>query len=152
MSTVDLKTISLDTAVLIAQKALESAKTRKFLPLAVSVLDIRGEVKVHMAQDGTSLYRFKIATGKAKGALGLGFGNRELQRRAEKAPFFIHAVQHLSEGDMVPVQGGVLIRDAHGTLLGAVGISGETSPNDEVCAVDGIVAAGLIPDHGDPNA
>jgi uncharacterized protein GlcG (DUF336 family) len=152
MSVVTLKTISLETATVIAQKALQSARTRKFLPLAVTVLDIRGEVKVHLAEDGTSLYRFKIATGKARGALGLGFGNRELQRRAEKAPFFIHAVQHLSEGDMVPVQGGVLIRDAQGTLLGAVGISGETSPNDEVCAVDGIVAAGLIPDHGDPNA
>nr|UOZ96309.1 hypothetical protein NCPCFENI_00201 [Cupriavidus sp.] len=152
MSVVTLTTISLETATVIAQKALQSARTRKFLPLAVTVLDIRGEVKVHLAEDGTSLYRFKIATGKARGALGLGFGNRELQRRAEKAPFFIHAVQHLSEGDMVPVQGGVLIRDAQGTLLGAVGISGETSPNDEVCAVDGIVAAGLIPDHGDPNA
>ncbi|MBM3374946.1 MAG: heme-binding protein [Betaproteobacteria bacterium] len=152
MSVVTLKTISLETATVIAQKALQSARTRKFLPLAVTVLDIRGEVKVHLAEDGTSLYRFKIATGKARGALGLGFGNRELQRRAEKAPFFIHAVQHLSEGDMVPVQGGVLIRDAQGTLLGAVGISGETSPNDEICAVDGIVAAGLIPDHGDPNA
>ncbi|MFZ9735172.1 MAG: GlcG/HbpS family heme-binding protein [Burkholderiaceae bacterium] len=152
MSVVTLKTISLETATVIAQKALQSARTRKFLPLAVTVLDIRGEVKVHLAEDGTSLYRFKIATGKARGALGLGFGNRELQRRAEKAPFFIHAVQHLSEGDMVPVQGGVLIRDAQGTLLGAVGISGETSPNDEVCAVDGIVAAGLTPDHGDPNA
>jgi uncharacterized protein GlcG (DUF336 family) len=152
MSTIDLKTISLPTAVLIAEKALESGKTRKFLPLAVTVLDIRGEVKVHLAQDGTSLYRFKIATGKARGALGLGFGNRELQRRAEKAPFFIHAVQHLSEGDMVPVQGGVLIRDAQGNLLGAVGISGETSPNDEICAVDGVVAAGLVPDHGDPHA
>jgi len=152
MSVVTLKTISLETATVIAQKALQSARTRKFLPLAVTVLDIRGEVKVHLAEDGTSLYRFKIATGKARGALGLGFGNRELQRRAEKAPFFIHAVQHLSEGDMIPVQGGVLIRDAQGTLLGAVGISGETSPNDEICAVDGIVAAGLIPDHGDPNA
>lgn len=152
MLIVNLKTLSLETATVIAQKALQSARTRKFLPLAVTVLDIRGEVKVHLAEDGTSLYRFKIATGKARGALGLGFGNRELQRRAEKAPFFIHAVQHLSEGDMVPVQGGVLIRDAQGTLLGAVGISGETSPNDEICAVDGIVAAGLIPDHGDPNA
>jgi uncharacterized protein GlcG (DUF336 family) len=152
MSTVHLKTVSLDTALVIAQKALESAKKHQFLPLAVTVLDIRGEVKVHLAQEGTSLYRFKIATGKARGALGLGFGNRELQRRAEKAPFFIHAVQHLSEGDMVPVQGGVLIRDADGSLLGAVGISGETSPNDEICAVDGIKAAGLMPDHGDPNA
>lgn len=152
MSVVNLKTISLEAATVIAQKALQSGRNRKFLPLAVTVLDIRGEVKVHLAEDGTSLYRFKIATGKARGALGLGFGNRELQRRAEKAPFFIHAVQHLSEGDMVPVQGGVLIRDAQGMLLGAVGISGETSPNDEICAVDGIVAAGLIPDHGDPNA
>ena len=103
MAVISLKTVSLDTSLLIAQKALEAAQQHKFLPLAVTVLDIRGEVKVHLAQEGTSLYRFKIATGKARGALGLGFGNRELQRRAEKAPFFIHAVQHLSEGDMVPV-------------------------------------------------
>jgi len=152
MSAVHLKTVSLDTALLIAQKALESGRRRQFMPLAVSVLDIRGEIKVHLAQEGTSLYRFKIATGKARGALGLGYGNRELQRRAEKAPFFIHAVQHLSEGGMVPVQGGVLIRDHDGALLGAVGISGDTSPNDEICAVDGITTAGLIADHGDPSA
>jgi uncharacterized protein GlcG (DUF336 family) len=152
MSSIELRSITLESALIIAQHALQTARSQQFHPLAVSIVDIRGEIKVHLAENGTSLYRFKIATGKARGALGLGFGSRELQRRAEKAPFFIHAVQHLSEGDMVPVQGGVLIRDAEKTVIGAVGISGDTSQNDEICAVAGIRAAGLFPDHGDPDA
>ena len=65
-------------------------------------------------------------------------------------PGFIQAVQGLSEGNLVPVRGGVLIRDAQGQLLGAVGVSGETSANDEICAVAGIESTGLTPDCGGP--
>jgi uncharacterized protein GlcG (DUF336 family) len=73
-----------------------------------------------------------------------------LARRAAGAPGFTNALSDLTGGRAVPVQGGVLVRDANNVLLGAVGISGDTSPNDEVCCIAGIEAAGLAPDTGDP--
>ena len=91
-----------------------------------------------------------IPRGKALGALGMGFGGQELEKRYGAVPGFIQAVQGLSEGNLVPVRGGVLIRDAQGQLLGAVGVSGETSANDEICAVAGIESTGLTPDCGGP--
>ena len=87
--------------------------------------------------------------GKAWGTLGMGFGGRDLARRAAKAPAFFNALSDMSGGRMVPVPGGVLIRSDAGELLGAVGISGDLSENDEICAVHGIRAAGLTPDTGD---
>jgi len=80
----------------------------------------------------------------------MGFGGRELERRAQKAPGFFSVLTELTEGRMVPVPGGVLIRNGAGEILGSVGISGDTSVNDELCAVAGIKAAGLVPDTGDP--
>jgi uncharacterized protein GlcG (DUF336 family) len=80
----------------------------------------------------------------------MGFGGQELEKRYGAVPGFIQAVQGLSEGNLVPVRGGVLIRDAQGQLLGAVGVSGETSANDEICAVAGIESTGLVPDCGGP--
>jgi uncharacterized protein GlcG (DUF336 family) len=88
--------------------------------------------------------------GKAWGVLGMGFGGRELARRASKMPIFFGSLSDLSGGRMVPVPGGVLIRSQSGEILGAVGITGDTSENDETCAVWGIKAAGLKPDTGDP--
>ena len=82
--------------------------------------------------------------------VGMGFGGQELEKRYGHVPGFIQAVQGLSEGNLVPVRGGVLIRDAQGQLLGAVGVSGETSANDEICAVAGIESTGLTPDCGGP--
>jgi uncharacterized protein GlcG (DUF336 family) len=82
----------------------------------------------------------------------MGFGGRELQRRAAKAPAFFGALSDMSGGRMVPVPGGVLIRDAGGALLGSVGISGDVSEKDEDCAVHGIKAAGLVADTGDTPA
>jgi uncharacterized protein GlcG (DUF336 family) len=79
----------------------------------------------------------------------MGFGGRELQRRAAAGPMFMQALYDASNGRMVPVPGGVLVRDAGGAIIGAVGISGDTSENDEVCAVHGIKSAGLVPDTGD---
>jgi uncharacterized protein GlcG (DUF336 family) len=78
----------------------------------------------------------------------MGFGGRDLAKRAEKAPAFFTALNAVSNGRMVPVAGGVLIKDANGEIIGSVGISGDDSDNDEICAVAGIVAAGLIPDTG----
>jgi len=97
------------------------------------------------------MFRLDVATGKAWGALGMGVGTRALARRiAEQpqAPPFFAALGAMSEGRVVPVPGGVLIRDAGKAVLGAVGISGDTSDKDEACALAGIAAAGLLADPG----
>ena len=100
-------------------------------------------------EDNSSLLRPQIACGKAWGVLGMGFGGRELARRAAAAPAFVTALTAASEGRVIPVPGGVLIRDGAGTIIGAVGISGDLSEQDEACAVVGIKAAGLVPDTGE---
>jgi uncharacterized protein GlcG (DUF336 family) len=147
-----LQTLTLEGAQQIAAGALRHARAAGMAPLAVAVLDIRGALKAYAAEDGTSLYRFEIARGKALGALGMGFGGQEVERRFGVMPGFVQAVQALSGGNLVPVRGGVLVRDAQGELLGAVGISGEASANDELAAIAGVQAAGLVADDGAPRA
>lgn len=142
--------LTLHAASLIADKSLEKGRELGFAPLTVAVLDAGGQLKVLKREDGASLLRPEIAMGKAWGVLGMGFGGRELARRAAKMQMFFGALSDLSGGKMVPVPGGVLIRSASGEVLGSVGISGDASENDEVCAVHGITAAGLVPDTGDP--
>ena len=139
--------LTLDTARKILDAALAKAVEKQLKPLVITLLDARGTVKVTAAQDGTSLMRAEVAHGKAYGALALGLGSRALFQRAQEQPYFIDAVNTLAQGRMVPVPGGVLIRDG-GTLLGAIGISGDTSDNDEACAVAGIEAAGLKANAG----
>lgn len=134
--------LKLDVARKILDAALARAAELKLKPLVVTVLDARGCVKVTAAQDGTSLLRAEVAHGKAYGALAMGMGSRALFQRAQEQAYFINAVNTLAQGRLVPVPGGVLIQDGS-TLLGAVGISGDTSDNDEACAVAGIEAAGL---------
>lgn len=151
-TSVALQTLTLACAQQIITAALAHARSAGMLPLAVTVLDVRGALKAFGAEEGTSLYRFEISRGKAQGALGMGFGGREVERRWGLVPGFIGAVGMLSEGNLVPVPGGVLVRDAQGTLLGAVGISGETSINDEIAAVAGVQAVGLVADTGAPAA
>jgi len=128
--------------------ALRHARGAKFEPLAVLVLDARGVPKAFAAEDGTSLRRYEIAQGKAHGALAFGLGSRELGKRAEARPQFMAAVTHAVGGMLVPVPGGVLIRDAERRIVGVVGISGDTSDNDEAAALAGIEAAGLNGDAG----
>jgi len=142
--------LTLQAASLIADKSLEKGREQGFAPLTVAVLDAGGQIKVLKREDGASLLRPEIATGKAWGVLGMGFGGRELFRRAAKMQMFFGALSDLSGGKMVPVPGGVLIRSSAGDILGAVGISGDASENDEICAVHGIKTAGLVPDTGDP--
>jgi uncharacterized protein GlcG (DUF336 family) len=132
----------------IVAAALAHARDKKLLPLAVSVLDARGALKAFLAEDGTSLKRGEIAIGKAHGALALGMGSRALMKRAADQPTFIAAMSHIVGGSLVPVPGGVLIRDAEGRVIGGVGISGDTSDNDEAAALAGIAAAGLKADPG----
>ena len=140
--------LTLDVARKILDTALAKGVEKKLKPLVVTVLDARGCVKISAAQDGTSLLRSEIAHGKAYGALAMGMGSRALFQRAQEQAYFVNAVNTLAQGRLVPVPGGVLIQDANGALLGAVGVSGDTSDNDEICALAGIEAAGLKANAG----
>ena len=142
--------LTLAQAETIADAALAKGREMGFLPLTVCVLDAGGQMKVLKRMDGCSIARQDIAHGKAFGAMAMGFGTRELARRAAGAPGFTNALSDLTGGRAVPVPGGVLVRDAANMLLGAVGITGDTSGNDEICCIAGIEAAGLAPDTGDP--
>jgi uncharacterized protein GlcG (DUF336 family) len=145
-----MSALTLAQASIIVDTALQKGRELKLAPLTVVVLDAGGQLKAVKREDNSSLLRPEIAMGKAWGCLGMGFGGRELQRRSGKAPAFFGVLSDMSGGRMVPVPGGVLIRDAGGAIIGAVGISGDLSEKDEECAVAGIVAAGLKPDTGDP--
>jgi uncharacterized protein GlcG (DUF336 family) len=144
--------LTLQLASLIVDKALEHGRTLGLAPLTVVVLDAGGHLKAAKREDGSSLLRPEIAMGKAWGVLGMGFGGRELARRAARAPQFFTALIEASGGRMVPVAGGVLIRSSAGAILGSVGISGDASEKDEACAVHGIAAAGLVADTGGEEA
>ena len=135
--------VTLAQANTITTAALKKAREAKFAPLTVVVLDAGGHVVACQREDNSGIVRFDLAYGKAWGSLGMGFGTRELAERAGKAPAFVTALTAASKGRAVPSPGGVLIRDASGVLLGAVGISGDTGDNDEICALAGIEAAGL---------
>jgi uncharacterized protein GlcG (DUF336 family) len=141
--------LTLAQAALIVDKALEHGRAQKFKPLTVAVLDAGGHMVAFKREDRSSILRPQIAEGKAWGVLGMGFGGREFARRAQAGPLFLTALMAASGGRIMPVPGGVLVRSG-AEVIGAVGISGDTSDNDEACAVHGIKAAGLTPDTGDP--
>ncbi len=144
-----MSALTLAQAALIVDKALAHGRAQKFKPLTVAVLDAGGHMVAFKREDGSSILRPQIAEGKAWGTLGMGFGGREFARRVQSGPVFLNALMAASGGRIVPVPGGVLIRSG-GEIIGAVGISGDVSDNDEACAVAGIKAAGLTPDTGDP--
>ncbi|WP_347311586.1 GlcG/HbpS family heme-binding protein [Defluviimonas sp. SAOS-178_SWC] len=140
--------LTLAKAQTIVSGALAHAREKGMKPLSVVVLDARGAVIAVASEDGTSLKRYEIAAGKAKGAVAFGLGSRAIGQMAIDRPhFFAGAVQAVG-GEMVPVPGGVLIRAADGSLLGAVGVSGDTSDNDEAAASAGIATAGFTADGG----
>lgn len=116
-------------------------------PLTIAVLDSAGSLLALAREDGTSNLRPKIAQGKAGGAIAMGLGSRALFERAKKEPFFIQAMNALADGSLVPVAGGVLIKQ-NGIILGAVGITGDSSDNDEACAIAAIKKAGFVADGG----
>jgi uncharacterized protein GlcG (DUF336 family) len=140
--------LKLRAAQKIIKTALDTAREKAMKPLAIAVVDARGALVAFAAEDGSSLKREKIARGKADGAVALGVSSRQIGKMAAERPHFIAAVSHAIGGSMIPVAGGVLIRDPKGALLGSVGVSGDTSDNDELAAVAGIEAAGLKADTG----
>jgi uncharacterized protein GlcG (DUF336 family) len=140
--------LTLEQASTIVDVALRRGRETSCAPLTVAVLDAGGHLVAFKREDRSGIMRFDIAFGKAWGALGMGFPSRTLGERAEKHPVFFQAIAAVSQGRFVPAPGGVLIRDGGGDIIGAVGVSGDSSDKDEICAVAGIAAAGLKPDTG----
>ncbi|WP_107774915.1 GlcG/HbpS family heme-binding protein [Nocardioides sediminis] len=140
-----MTTLDLETARTIIAGARAHGSSAGLKPLTVVVLDAGGHVVAVEREDGSSMKRFEIGFGKAYGALSLGMGSRSIMGRAEQQAYFVAAVTSAVGGTLVPVPGGVLVRNDGGDLVGAVGITGDTSDNDEAAAVAGITAAGLTP-------
>ena len=137
-----------ELATRIIDKAITKARDLNLNPIMVVILDDRGAIKACMGEDGISPLRFKIAFGKANGAYQMGMGSRALFDRAEQQAYFINAVNNIANGELIPVPGGVLIRNQENELIGAIGISGDSSDNDEIAAVDAIQFVGLIAETG----
>ena len=135
--------LTLASAQSIIADALAAGAQHRFKPLTVVVLDAGGHLLAAARQDGASNNRFEIAQGKAYGALALGMGSRAIMERAEQQAYFIAAATAALGGRLIPVPGGVLVRNQDGTVIGAVGISGDSSDNDETAASTAIEAAGL---------
>ena len=136
-------TITLAQATAIIAAALKKGRDLKLKPISVAVLDAGGHLVAFQREDGSSNLRPQIAMGKASGALAIGVSSRKIGEMAAERPTFIAAVSQIATGGLVPAAGGVLIADKAGVLIGAVGVTGDTSDNDELCALAGVEAAGL---------
>lgn len=141
--------LTLEQANTIVDAALSARRAADAQPLAVVVLDDSGHVKSVQREDGASMFRPDIACGKAWGAVAMGESSRSLAQKALENPSFVNGLAVTSGGRLLPNPGGVLIRSSSGEILGAVGISGDSGPNDEKFAADGIKAAGLVADTGE---
>ena len=141
--------LTLSQANTIIETAIETARAQGAPPIAVVVLDDAGHVKAVQREDKASMFRIDAGLGKAWGSVAMDEGSRGLAKRAKANPGFFNALAVASNGRLLPNPGGVLIRDAAGDIIGAVGISGDTGPKDEVYAVAGIEAAGLVADPGE---
>jgi uncharacterized protein GlcG (DUF336 family) len=137
---------TLAQAEAVAKATLERGREVAAAPLTVAVLDAGGHLVVLHREDGSGILRPQIAIAKAYGALGMGLSSRELGVRAEKQPTFFASLTAIADGRLAVAAGGVLIRSAEGAVIGAVGVSGDVSDVDEVCAVAGVQAAGLRPE------
>ena len=143
-----MSNVTLDQASIIVDTTIAKGRELGFEPITVVVLDAGGHYVAMKRDDESSLLRPQIAHGKAWGALGMGLPGRKLRERAQATPSFFAALSDLCGGNMVANPGGVLLRDAKGKIIGAVGASGDTGDNDEICIIAGIEAAGLIADAG----
>lgn len=139
--------LTLEHAQSIIRDCLDWRRDNGLKPLTVAVLDSGGYLMALAREDGTSNLRAEIAQGKARGAVSMGLGSRALYERAKVEPFFVQAMNGLSDGSLVPVAGGVLIKQ-DGHIIGAVGITGDNSDNDEACAIAAITKAGFAADGG----
>jgi uncharacterized protein GlcG (DUF336 family) len=145
--------LTLAQASTITDAALAKARDLGLAPMTVVVLDAGGHAVALKREDNSGILRVEIATGKAWGALGMGAGSRLLADRVTSGAAgaaFVNSIAAASGGRVVPVPGGVIVRDGTGEVIGAVGVSGDLSDKDEICALAGIEAAGLKADTGAP--
>jgi len=138
-----MASITLAQAQAIATEALRKGRELTLKPLTIAVLDAGGHTVALLREDGASNLRPGIAIGKASGALDLGVSSRKIAEMAQERPTFVGSLSGISTGGIIPAAGGVIIVDAAGVPVGAVGVTGDTSDNDEICALAGIAAAGL---------
>ena len=144
-----MSTLSLAQANQIIAKALEKAREMKIKPVSVVVLDEGGHLKAMQREDGASMFRFDVATGKAWAAVAMGASSRALAGRAKENPNFFITLAATAHGKFLPQTGGVLIRDAKGAIVGAAGASGGTGDEDEAVCAHGIEQAGFVADRQD---
>ncbi len=140
--------LTLELAQKMLADTLAHCRGHKFNPMAVVVLDAAGGIKAAASEDNTTFLRWRVAHGKAYGAVALGMPSRRLNTMAGERPHFVSALVGLTDGQLIPVPGGVAIRDHDKRIIGAIGVSGDTSDNDEAAAVAAIKAAGFIADPG----
>ena len=143
--------LALAAAAAIVDQAIATRIRENMLPLAVAVLDAGGNLVAFKREDGCGVLRHDIAVGKAAGALGMGMSSRRIRDRLAARPAFQNALAAASGGRFIPVPGGVLILDAAGAAIGAVGISGDASDKDEYCAIVAVQAAGYASEPAEPN-
>lgn len=143
-----MQSLDLERSLAITRGAFSKSRSLNAAPLTVAILDQGGQLIALQRQDGASMLRPGIAVAKAWGAVAMGKSSRLLGDDAQQRPAFMSALNTLANGNLIPVPGGVLIRDEREVVVGAVGISGDSSDIDEACAVAGIEAAGMIADAG----
>jgi uncharacterized protein GlcG (DUF336 family) len=142
-----MRAISLAEALKIIEGTFASAERRQAYPLSAILLDAGGRVKAFHKQDGCSLLRFEIAYGKAFAALSLNRSSRQVLQKAKEKPAFMQSLSELSDGPLFLEGGGQLIRDETGEIVGALGVTGDVNEVDDLCAIDGIRAAGFRSDE-----
>ena len=145
-----MTSLSAEAADAVVRAAIACGRDHGFMPLTVAVLDAGSHLVAFLREDGSGIMRPDIAIGKAWGAIGMGISSRLIRDRLADRPSFQNALAAVSGGKFIPVPGGVLIRDEAGAVMGAVGVSGDTSDKDEVCAIAGIKSAGLMADPAEP--
>lgn len=137
--------IILEQANIVIAAAFAKGSELGLKPLSVAVLDAGSHLIAFQRQDGASTMRYQIAAAKAAGALALGMSSRKVGEMAAERPSFIASLGPISPAGIVPVAGGVIVVDKAGRPIGAVGATGDTSDNDELCVLAGLAAAGLSP-------
>jgi uncharacterized protein GlcG (DUF336 family) len=144
METHDMQALTLEQASRIITEALKASKAAGYKPMGIAVLDASGNLKAFVSEDGASMFRFDVARAKAWGAVGMGVSSRTLAERAKDNPNFFVTLAATAEGKFLPQPGAVVIKDAQGNVLGAVGASGGTGDEDEEICKAGVAAVGLI--------
>lgn len=139
-----MSSLTLAQANTIIAAALAKSKESGFQPMAIAVLDAAGNLKAFASEDGASMFRFDVARAKAWGSVGMGVSSRVLGERAKTNPNFFVSLAATANGKFLPQTGAVVIKDAQGQMLGAVGASGGTGDEDEAICQAGVAAAGLV--------